>query len=162
MQSFGDESSGPTRPLTHAAALKFVNELVDLDAALRAEFNDVYSEMEWTEEHFLRDLPCKWSLSKVAVRNERVVGFIIGSRKTQGAHVHRFAVAAGVRSQGVGRALLDALLSSANAKQLRVVTLIVAENNLPAVRFYRRAGFAVDDVRVIAGDRRQLSMTKQL
>lgn len=49
-------------------------------------------------------------------------------------------VEAGARGQGVGRALLDALLALARAQGYRAVSLSVDRQN-PARRLYERAGF---------------------
>jgi ribosomal protein S18 acetylase RimI-like enzyme len=51
------------------------------------------------------------------------------------------AVVAGKRGNGVGRALIDALVDMARAEGFRACSLSVEKDN-PALRLYRRAGFA--------------------
>jgi YbgC/YbaW family acyl-CoA thioester hydrolase len=57
------------------------------------------------------------------------------------AKIGRMAVLASVRSAGVGRQLLDALLAAASEKGARMVVLNAQAD---AVKFYERAGFTLD------------------
>jgi ribosomal-protein-alanine N-acetyltransferase len=57
------------------------------------------------------------------------------------AHITTFAVDPGWRRQGVGEALLLALLDLAQARHAREATLEVRLSNLPARRLYEKYGF---------------------
>jgi ribosomal protein S18 acetylase RimI-like enzyme len=50
-------------------------------------------------------------------------------------------VAPGRRRQGIGRVLLEAMLGEARQRGLRGVVAVVQETNVPALSFFRAAGF---------------------
>ena len=58
-------------------------------------------------------------------------------------YVGNVAVAAEHRRRGVGRLLVEDMLSDARAKRLAFLTLEVRESNTPARRLYEKTGFRV-------------------
>ncbi|TCI97751.1 ribosomal protein S18-alanine N-acetyltransferase [Aeromicrobium sp. IC_218] len=58
------------------------------------------------------------------------------------ADLHRIATHPRSQGHGLGRALLDALLTAARAQEAERMLLEVAATNEPARRLYERAGFA--------------------
>lgn len=50
------------------------------------------------------------------------------------------------RGQGIGRQMMAHIIARARAARLRVITLETSVSNVPAIRFYRRLGFAIDAV----------------
>lgn len=62
--------------------------------------------------------------------------------------VHEFHVAPGYQRRGIGRGLMDELAGRAVAAGLRAVALETQNTNVPAIRFYRAAGFAIEGVDV--------------
>lgn len=97
----------------------------------------------WSENQFLANLPLKWELSLVAKLDERVIGFLLASKKDAGAHIHRFVVSKEERGHGVGSNLLKhfhKLLATRN--DIRpIITLKVECLNEDAIRFYKANGF---------------------
>lgn len=77
-------------------------------------------------------------------------GRLIGTGRMLGSgKIGRMAVSQSMRRQGIGRALLDALV--AEAKRLKLEELSLGAQ-LPAVAFYERAGFeAYGDIFLDAG-----------
>ena len=77
-------------------------------------------------------------------------GRLIGTGRMLGSgKIGRMAVSQSMRRQGIGRALLDALVAEAKRLKLEEVSLGA---QLPAVAFYERAGFeAYGDVFLDAG-----------
>ena len=77
-------------------------------------------------------------------------GRLIGTgRMLRSGKIGRMAVSQSMRRQGIGRALLDALV--AEAKRLKLEELSLGAQ-LPAVAFYERAGFeAYGDIFLDAG-----------
>ena len=68
-------------------------------------------------------------------------GRLIGTgRLLASGKIGRMAVSQSMRRQGIGRALLDALVAEARRLKLNEVSLAA---QLPAVVFYERAGFEV-------------------
>ena len=77
-------------------------------------------------------------------------GRLVGTgRMLRSGKIGRMAVSQSMRRQGIGRALLDALVAEAKRLKLEEVSLGA---QLPAVPFYERAGFeAYGDVFLDAG-----------
>ena len=77
-------------------------------------------------------------------------GKLIGTgRMLESGKIGRMAVSQSMRRQGIGRALLDALVAEAKRLKLEEVSLGA---QLPAVAFYERAGFkAYGDIFLDAG-----------
>lgn len=62
--------------------------------------------------------------------------------------VWEFHIADGYRGQGWGKLLMTKLIAQAQAMALRTVVCETQNNNVPAIRFYRRMGFRVEGVDV--------------
>jgi predicted GNAT family N-acyltransferase len=75
------------------------------------------------------------------------------------AHLGRMAVLPAWRGQGVGRALLDALLAAAQARGARTAFL---NAQTTAVGFYARAGFALEGDEFLDAGIPHLRMTRAL
>jgi ribosomal protein S18 acetylase RimI-like enzyme len=57
-----------------------------------------------------------------------------------------FYVAATHRRRGIGRQLMDALAEKARQAGFRVITLETQNTNVPAITFYRSAGFEIEAI----------------
>ena len=88
----------------------------------------------------------------VLIDNDQVIGT---GRMLASGKIGRMAVRSDMRCQGVGRAVLDALINEARTQGLAGVSLGA---QLSAVAFYQRAGFSCQgDVFIDAGiDHRQM------
>ncbi len=62
--------------------------------------------------------------------------------------VHGFRIAPGFQRMGIGRALMAAVEEHARAVGMRRVFCETQTTNVPAIRFYRALGFALDGVDV--------------
>lgn len=62
--------------------------------------------------------------------------------------VWEFHVAATHHGQGIGRRMMEALAARGRAAGLRALVCETQNTNVPAIRFYRRAGFTLDGVDV--------------
>ncbi|MET9882026.1 GNAT family N-acetyltransferase [Streptomyces sp. NPDC006430] len=110
--------------------------LVDLEQRVY-EASSHYDTGPWQAENFARHLPGKRELSLVATVHGKPVGFVIASRRPEGAHIHR--VATDPRHQGTG--IASRLLAHLLARTPGIVTLICDPRNQPALDLYARAGF---------------------
>jgi ribosomal protein S18 acetylase RimI-like enzyme len=84
-----------------------------------------------------------WEQGLVAERADLIVGFAAfthqrWNRRTELWHLY---VAAQVRRQGVGRALVEAVIAAAEDAGMRCVWLETSNLAYPAIQFYRRMGF---------------------
>ena len=77
----------------------------------------------------------------------RILGFIVFWLIIDEAHLANFAVDAGVRCQGIGRALLTHGLRVCYEGGARVSFLEVRAGNGPAIHLYEKAGYHTEGVR---------------
>src|SRR6266704_1991916 len=72
------------------------------------------------------------------------VGFLASVITADGqARILMFAVSAGFRRRGVGRAMMDAFLQACAMRGLKRIELEVRVSNTEAIAFYRRYGFEI-------------------
>ncbi len=77
----------------------------------------------------------------VALRDDHVVGYAGLAAVPPEADVQTLAVAPGAQGEGLGAALLGALLDEARARGCTQVFLEVRADNAPALALYERTGF---------------------
>lgn len=121
----------------------------DLPEALQIEhdsFVEPWTEANWREHLRLRDY-----IGMVAERDERVLGIMIYRLEKRRITLVRLAVDAGLRKQGVGRALIGKLMGKVEFHGRRTrVAFEVCETNTPCHLFLKAVGF--EAVRVVRGD----------
>ena len=79
--------------------------------------------------------------------DDAVVGFAAGLVQPDDGHVLDLAVATERRGQGLGRRLLEELLTRMRARGVGGITLEVRRSNTVAIALYRRLGFVVEGAR---------------
>ncbi|MBI5424175.1 MAG: GNAT family N-acetyltransferase [Opitutae bacterium] len=79
--------------------------------------------------------------SRVAVRDGQPVGAALIARRGWTSRLAGMAIVPEARRTGVGRALMDQLLTEARARSERAMVLEVIEQNAPAVQLYEVCGF---------------------
>ncbi len=77
----------------------------------------------------------------VALRERRIVGYVVASHGEGSAEVVSIAVLPEHRRAGLATSLLRHTISRLRRARVAVLTLMVRIDNLPAIRFYRRMGF---------------------
>lgn len=83
----------------------------------------------------------------VAEEGGELCGYLVYERQLQGTEL--LAMAAHPRGQGVGRALVRALVEQTDA----TITVVTTNDNTDALAFYQRCGFRITAVRIGAVDR---------
>lgn len=78
---------------------------------------------------------------------EGPLGFLVAWHVADELHVLQVATTPALRRRGIGRALLREALDYAATRAIAVVVLEVRRSNLPALRLYRDAGFAISGLR---------------
>jgi ribosomal protein S18 acetylase RimI-like enzyme len=58
--------------------------------------------------------------------------------------IWEFQVMEDYRSRGIGRALMERVISKAVESKFRIIVLETQNTNVPAIRFYRRLGFTLE------------------
>jgi len=116
----------------------------DMAAVLQIEQHSF--EFPWTEDEFIRCLRQRDCIGMVAERSEQVVGFMIYELHKNRIHILSFAVHPEFRRQGVGRAMIDKLVSKLAYQRRNRIVLEVRETNLHAQLFFRQLGFRATSV----------------
>jgi len=86
----------------------------------------------------------EWFL--VAERDGRVVGTVMAGYDGHRGWINYLAVEPAARRGGIGRALMEAAVQRLRAAGCPKLNLQVRSTNAAVIAFYRRLGFAVDDV----------------
>jgi ribosomal protein S18 acetylase RimI-like enzyme len=86
----------------------------------------------------------------VAEEEGRVVGAVIGAWDGRRAWVYHLAVLPAAQGRGTGRLLMDELERRLRAVGATKLNLLVERGNAPVAHFYRRLGYAPDDLLFMA------------
>lgn len=99
----------------------------------------------WSESMLREELGK--GLFLVAERDGQAVGYVGCQTVLDEGYITNVAVSPDYRRQGIGRALIAALVSRARAQDLAFVTLEARASNAPAIALYEGAGFGRVGVR---------------
>jgi len=116
-----------------------LSEVIDIE---RASF-----AYPWSTNFFLQELKVDCARSLLALAGEKPVGYVIYWMLQHEIDIHNLAVRPAYRRQGIGRALLEAVLEEARRQGADRVTLEVRKSNEAAQRLYQALGFAAKGVR---------------
>lgn len=98
-------------------------------------------EYPWGEEDFIKTLRQRTIIGMVAERGDQVVGFMIYELHKFRIHVLSMAVDPDYSRQGIGRIMVEKLISKLSYQRRNRVLLEVRETNLPAQMFFKSMGF---------------------
>jgi ribosomal-protein-alanine N-acetyltransferase len=114
------------------------------DAAAIAAIHAVSFKRGWGEDEIYRLLAGKNVVAHratIGVRGSKMIGFILSRLAAGEAEILSVAIAPPWRGRKLARLLLDLHLRRLAGLGTRAVFLEVGEDNAPATRLYRRAGF---------------------
>jgi ribosomal-protein-alanine N-acetyltransferase len=111
------------------------------DAAAIAKLHAASFRRGWSDGEIERLLLERNTVAHRAMAGRRLQGFILSRLAGGEAEIFSVAVASARRGRGLARALLDLHLRRLAGLGARAVFLEVDEDNEPARRLYRRAGF---------------------
>lgn len=94
----------------------------------------------WTEEQFLQTLRNRNCIGMVAEIRDKVVGFMVYELQKTRLDLLNLAVEPRLRRQGIGRQLVEKLLSKLSEHRRHTLTVPVRESNLDAQLFFRSQG----------------------
>lgn len=117
----------------------------DLEQVAKIE-KEIFSE-PWSRDGFEASLQSKDTLYLTALEGERVAGYCGLLRSFEEADITNMAVAAGYRSRGIGREMLQTLMEKGREAGILRFTLEVRVSNWPAIHLYETLGFEAAGVR---------------
>jgi [ribosomal protein S18]-alanine N-acetyltransferase len=94
----------------------------------------------WSLAMFVLELSKQSGICLAAVREQRLVGYLVCSRYDTVWHIMNIAIDSSHQRQGIGSTLLAELYARVGDEQARY-TLEVRRSNAPAIRLYEREGF---------------------
>ncbi|MCS7167576.1 MAG: ribosomal protein S18-alanine N-acetyltransferase [Gemmatales bacterium] len=103
----------------------------------------------WSEEDFLNALRQRNCIGMVAETHDQLLGFIVYELQKSQMVVLNLAVHPQFRRQGIGRLMMERLISKLSQQRRNKITLQVRESNLPAQLFFKALGFQA--IRVLRG-----------
>jgi ribosomal protein S18 acetylase RimI-like enzyme len=98
--------------MDHMRALDrdFMEKNLDCFLNLEEQFKQRNYEA-WGKENFLLDLPKKWSLSRVSVRDTEIAGYlIISSKNGRRAYIHKALVSPDYQNSGTFSAMMKTIM----------------------------------------------------
>jgi ribosomal-protein-alanine N-acetyltransferase len=124
-----------------------ISEARQRDAAAIASLHAASFQRGWGEDEFHRLLIDRAVVAHRAMIGRTMVGFILSRMAAGEAEILSVAIAPAWRGRGFARPLRDLHLRRLAGLGVRAVFLEVDENNEPACRLYRNAGFSEVGVR---------------
>ncbi len=106
-----------------------------------AELEKLCFSAPWSQRSIASELENQLSLWLVEEREGVVVGYVGSQSVPPEADVMNVAVSPAYRRQGIGRALMEALISELSARGMESLTLEVRASNEAAIALYEALGF---------------------
>jgi ribosomal-protein-alanine N-acetyltransferase len=114
----------------------------DLDQVLDIETKSY--PRPWSKAHFLDELSSPHSFPHVSFDCEgNVTGYICPMVLLDEGHIFNVAVRNGLRTQGIGRLLIERVIRDCRERGAAFVSLEVRTSNSPAIGLYLSLGFVV-------------------
>ena len=107
-------------------ALEHLQDILKIEKSAHLESPETYPDY-WKEEHFLYELPEKWTYSRIIFDGSKPVGFYISSQKvisdgTKVLHGHRVAIDKEIRDPQLLLKVYESMFKEARSNQLKYFT----------------------------------------
>jgi ribosomal-protein-alanine N-acetyltransferase len=122
-------------------AVPAISEATPRDSAAIARLHGASFNRGWSDGEIERMLIDRAVLAHRAMVGRTLVGFILSRIAADEAEILSVAVASSQRGRGLAREMLTLHLRRLAGLRVRAVFLEVDEDNTPARRLYKRAGF---------------------
>lgn len=106
-----------------------------------SELEKICFASPWTLEGIREELDNDFSHFLVALKDDKVIGYIGVQEICGEAYITNICVLPGERRQGTARALLDCAVSGAKSRNCDFITLEVRKSNSAAIALYEKTGF---------------------
>ena len=117
------------------------------DASIIAKLDYCYIECPWNEEMIIDAMQNGLYLFLKAEENEQVLGYGSVQIILDEAEVCNIAVFEEHRNKGVGKSILNSIITYCKSRCVKKIFLEVSETNVVALRLYEKLGFSRVGVR---------------
>lgn len=124
-----------------------IRDMMEDDIPAILQIENISFSSPWSRESFLIQIFNKHALSKVALFEEKVIGYISASYMHHEANILNLAVDPYFRRQRVGSILMDEVANELKKRGCAFVYLKVRASDMGARKFYEHLGFKVEGVR---------------
>ena len=118
-----------------------IRKMTDREVPQVAELEKLCFSQPWSEKSVAGELDNPLALWLVAMEGDRLAGYVGSQTVMDETDMMNLAVAPQFRRQGVGKALVNALVASLKELGSRCLTLEVRDSNGPARALYAKLGF---------------------
>lgn len=123
---------------------------IDILGGYFTEQNDEFEKLG-----FLYSIEKDETIALVATDNKKICGYLLAERRSSPhlerpnvVHVVNFGVKKEIRGQGIGKMLMDSLLSICKETNVDEIRLGVFNKNISAYKFYEQYGFVPSEQRM--------------
>lgn len=95
----------------------------------------------WNEMAFLNEIYNSSSIVKVAVYENKIVGYICASSVIDEGHILNIAVSPDMRRRGIATVMLEKVIEELKKRGCKSIYLEVRASNTIAMKFYENFGF---------------------
>ena len=124
-----------------------IRNMLESDIQSVAEIERMSFSLPWSENSFLSELHKTRSISKVAVLDDKLAGYICADYVLDEGHILTLAVHPYCRRMGIANTLVENILQELKSRACSVVYLEVRASNHLAERLYREFGFKIVGMR---------------
>jgi ribosomal-protein-alanine N-acetyltransferase len=124
-----------------------IRDMQEGDIPAVSEIEHISFSSPWSEHFFLDEIYKKYAFSKVAVFEDRVIGYICADYLLHESHILNLSVHPDFRRRGVASILMDKAIRELKTKGCIFVYLKVRSSNTGAQKFYKLFGFKVEGIR---------------
>jgi len=122
-------------------------DLGAIDDIEQSSFSSPWGFEKWGEDHYSKELAKEISMFLVAEWGGEVIGYTCGRAVVDEGHILKLAVSPEWRRRGIGRMLMDSIMTKLYERGSRLFWLEVRKSNAPARHFYNSLGFGLYGVR---------------
>ena len=124
----------------------FIRWMVEKDMREVLSIENASQDYPWCEEDFLRRLRQNNCVAMVAEQGEKVVGFMLYELHKKKLRILNFAVHPEFRCLGIGKQMVEKLVSKLSSRGRDRIVLVVRETGLDAQLFFRSCKFRATGV----------------
>ncbi len=106
-----------------------------------AAIEKVCFSIPWSEHSFYSEVYGRYSIARVAITRERIVGYVIARLVLDEGHLLDLAVHPSYRNMGIARLLLEDIVRGLKINKCRAFFLEVRASNTYALKLYEKFGF---------------------